>query len=111
MDTLERDRETIERVLTEYTRVPYAHGDIRIEPVFDRANDRYLIVNVGWDKKGRVHGTLVHVDLVDGKFWIQRDGTESGIASDLVRAGIPKDRIVLAFRRPEVRRFTEYAEA
>jgi hypothetical protein len=51
------------------------------------------------------------VDLIGGKFWIQRDGTEEGIASEFVREGIPKDRIVLAFRRPQTRRHTEYAEA
>ena len=111
MDTIEQDRQTIEAVLNSHTLIPYAHDDIRIEAVFDSANDRYLLVNVGWDKKGRVHGTLVHVDLIDGKFWIQRDGTEEGIASELVRAGIPKQRIVLAFRRPEVRQFTDYAVA
>jgi hypothetical protein len=43
------------------------------------------------------------------KCWIQRDGTESGIAHDLEAAGIPKDRIVLAFRPPAVRPHTGYA--
>jgi hypothetical protein len=51
----------------------------------------------------------VHVDLMDGKYWIQRDGTERGIARDLEDAGISKVRIVLAFRAPEVRKYTEYA--
>jgi len=32
---------------------------------------------------------LVHVDLIDGKFWIQRDGTERGIARDLEDAAFP----------------------
>ena len=65
---------------------------------------------VGWDKY-RVHGCLVHVDLIDGKFWIQRDGTEHGIARDLEAAGVPKDHIVLAFRAPEIRPYTGYAVA
>ena len=42
---------------------------------------------------------------------IQRDNTESGIARELVEAGIPKDRIVLGFRPPEVRPYTDYATA
>jgi hypothetical protein len=49
--------------------------------------------------------------LIDGKCWIQRDGTETGIAHDLEAAGIPKDRIVLGFRPPEVRPLTGYAVA
>ncbi len=84
---------------------------IRTEAVFDRSNDRYLLVNVGWDRGRRVHGSLVHIDIIDGKIWIQRDGTEDGIANELVSAGIPRDHIVLGFRPAEVRPFTEFAVA
>jgi hypothetical protein len=109
MDTLDTYRQIIETVLAEYTRIPYAYGDIRTEAVFDRVNDRYLLVNVGWDNRRRVHGSLVHIDIIDGKLWIQRDGTEHGIAKELVKAGIPKDRIVLGFRPIEIRQHTQYA--
>lgn len=111
MDRLESYRGIIEDVLTDYARIPYAYGEVRTEPVFDRRNDRYLLVNVGWDNGKRVHGSLVHVDLIDGKVWIQRDGTEHGIAKELVKAGIPKDHIVLGFRPAAVRQYTEYAAA
>ena len=79
--------------------------------MFDRVNDHYLLVNVGWDRGLRVYGSLVHIDIVDGKIWIQRDGIEEGIATDLENAGIPKDMIVLGFRPPEIRQYTEYAVA
>ena len=52
---------------------------------------------------------MVHVDIIDGKFWIQRDGIEHGIATELLEAGIPKERIVLAFRPIERRRHMEFA--
>jgi hypothetical protein len=109
--TLDRYRQIIESILTEYTRIPYAYGDIQTEGVFDRQRDRYLLVNTGWEQGRRVHGCLVHVDLIDGKFWIQRDGTEHGIAKELVAAGVPKEHIVLAFKPPEIRRHTDYAFA
>jgi hypothetical protein len=111
MDRLETYRQIIENTLSEYTRIPYAYGDFQTEAVFDRAHDRYLLVNVGWDSKQRVHGALVHIDVIDGKVWIQRDGTETGVAQELVMAGIPRDQIVLAFRPIEVRRYTDYAVA
>jgi len=111
MDSLDSTREAIERILAEYTRIPYAFGEIQTEAVFDRQHDRYLLVNVGWDSGKRVHGSLVHVDIIAGKVWIQRDGTEHGIAKELVAAGIPKDHIVLGFRPADVRRHTEYAVA
>jgi hypothetical protein len=66
---------------------------------------------VGWENDKRVHGCLVHMDIIDGKIWIQRDGTEDGMALDLVRAGIPKQEIVLAFHPPHRRPYTEYAAA
>jgi hypothetical protein len=110
MDTLTNYRQIIQDILTDYARVPYAYGDVQTQTVFDAANDHYLLVNVGWDD-GRVHGCLVHVDLIDGKFWIQRDGTEHGIAKDLLAAGVPKEHIVLAFHEPRVRKYTGYAVA
>jgi hypothetical protein len=108
---LDRYRENVESTLLEYTKIPYAYGDIQTEAVFDRSRDRYLLVNVGWDRGQRVHGCLVHIDLIDGKFWIQRDGTEHGIAKELVAAGVDRDHIVLAFKPPEIRRHTDYAVA
>lgn len=107
MDSLETDRQIIEAVLTAHTRIPYAHGDIQTEVVFDRAHDRYLLVNVGWQNNRRIHGSLVHIDVIDGKLWIQRDGTEHGVAKELVEAGVPKDRIVLAFHPADRRRHTD----
>jgi hypothetical protein len=98
-------------VLTEYVRLQYAYGEIQNEAVFDREADRYLVMSVGWQKVKRIHGCLIHIDIINGKVWIQRDGTEHGIANDLVQAGIPKDRIVLGFHTPDVRPYTEYAVA
>jgi hypothetical protein len=111
MDSLDTYRQIIEDVLTEYTRIPYAYGEIQSEAVFDRTRDRYLLVNVGWEDSRRVHGSLVHIDIINGMLWIQRDGTEHGIAKELVKAGIPRDRIVLGFRPAKVRQYTEYAVA
>ena len=111
MDTLDRYRKMIESILEEYAAIPYAVGNIQTEAVFDRERDRYLLVNVGWEGDDRIHGALVHVDIVDGKIWIQRDGTEDGIAEDLVRAGVAKDQIVLGFHPPKIRQHTDFAAA
>ena len=111
MDRIKEYRQLIEKVLREYASVPYAHGEVHTEVVLDEANDHYLLVNVGWRNGRRVHGSLVHIDIIDGKIWIQRDGTEQGIANELVEAGVPKDCIVLGFRAPEVRPYPEFAVA
>lgn len=111
MDSLDTYRQIVEKVFNDYVSVPYAYGDIQAEVVLDRINDRYLIMSVGWEDKCRVHGCIVHIDIIGGKLWIQRDGTEHGIALDLVEAGIPNEHIVLGFRSPEIRQYTEYAVA
>lgn len=113
MDNSQLDyyRQVIERVLNEYAAIPYSYAPITAEVVFDRNRDRYLWMDVGWDGDRRVHGCLVHIDIIDGKIWIQRDGTEEGVAADLERAGIPKEHIVLGFRPPELRPYTGYAVA
>jgi hypothetical protein len=94
VNTLEAQRKIIQEVLLPYTRIPYSHGDIRCEAVFDTERDHYLLMVVGWDRR-RIHGCLVHVDLIDGKFWIQRDGKEDGVATELEAAGAPKERSFL----------------
>ena len=111
MDRAQLDyyRQVIETILSEYAALPYAYADIQSEVVFDRSRDRYLWMDVGWDSDRRIHGCLVHIDLIDGKIWIQRDGIEDGITCELVEKGVPKDKIVLAFHPEYVRQHTGYA--
>ncbi len=101
----------VEQVLDVYTKIPYAHGDLTCEAIYDRPRNRFVLMTLGWDDDERVHHPLVHVDIINDKLWIQADNTEHGIAPELAKAGIPKSDIVLAFRSPDVRKHTEYAVA
>lgn len=111
MDTINRYREIIERLISEYAQFKPAHGEVETETIFDKENEHYEMVHIGWHKDTRIHGCVIHIDIRGDKIWIQHDGTESGIASELVEAGIPKDKIVLGFHAPDVRKYTEYAVA
>lgn len=53
----------------------------------------------------------VYIRIQGGKFWIEEDWTEDGIATELVSAGVPKEDIVLAFHEPKTRQYTEFAVA
>ena len=53
MDTRAADREVIEKVLADYAAVPYAHGDVMTQTVFDRASDHYLLMILGSDNRRR----------------------------------------------------------
>ena len=67
MDTLDKYREIIERILSNYAAVPYVNGELESMVIFDQKRDRYLLVNVGWNKNRRVHGCIIHIDIIDGK--------------------------------------------
>lgn len=110
MDKLNTYRQTIMVILRIYTKLEYANADIQNETVFDRDSDRFLVISVGWQNNiKRIHGCLIHVDIIDAKVWVQRDGTEYGFANELVEAGISKEDIVLGFYEPEVRQYTGFA--
>jgi hypothetical protein len=111
MDNLEFYRGIIEKVLQKYAEIPYSYSEIKEYLIVDRDRNHFMLFDVGWQQKKRVHGCVTHVQIIDNKIWIQRDGIEDGITDELVEAGIPKDEIVLGFQPPNVRPHTGYAVA
>jgi hypothetical protein len=109
MDQTRRHRELIEDLLREYTSYKPSYGEIEVETIVDAVKGHYQLVNVGWHGQRRIYGCILHIDVKDGKIWIQWDGTEEGFANRLVAAGVPKNEIVLGFQSPFQRRHTEFA--
>lgn len=113
MDSLSHYRALTRQLITEYERLYCMAQETGVEVycVFDEAHDHYMLVEYGWHGQKRVKRTLLYVRLRAGKFWIEEDRTEEGIATDLLRAGVPKEDIVLAFHSPDMRPYTEFAVA
>ncbi|MEH1948684.1 MAG: XisI protein [Nostoc sp.] len=111
MDTLETYQKIIEDVLNEYIKIPYSNRQLETKLIIDSTATNYIVMTLGWQGEERVHGCIIHIEIINGKIWIQRDGTEYGIANELVAAGIPKDKIVLAFHPEDVRQYTDFAIA
>lgn len=111
MDAVTTYGEIIKKTLSQFVGLKYVNVEVDNEIVVDEENDRYLVVSVGWDDVRRIHGCLIHIDVIGGKIRIQRDGTEDGIALDLENAGIPREDIGLGFHEPDVRQHTGYAVA
>ena len=109
MDTIQRYRILVKEVISAYAQFKPSVGQVEVEVVFDDAQDHYELLHNGWSGPHRVHGSVIHVDLRGGKFWIQHDGTERGIALDLVDRGVPHSDIVLAFKPPAMRAITDFA--
>lgn len=111
METVAEWRALIASILNEYAEYPPSHGEIQTEVIIDERLDHYELIHAGWSGKYRIHGSVIHIDIRDGKIIIQHDGTEEGIADRLADAGVPKDRIVLAYKHPSLRIHTDFAVA
>jgi hypothetical protein len=109
MDKLTNYRRIIERIVAQHAEYTPSHGQIESIPVCDIAHDNYLLMDLGWDRNGRIHEIVFHLRIHNSKIWIEWDGTEDGIAQSLLDSGVPKEDIVLAFYRPEQRLLTEFA--
>jgi hypothetical protein len=109
MDKLTQYRQFIQEAIQEYSTIKPSYGEVEMEMVVDATHDHYQLLSIGWNKHERIHGTLLHIDIRDGKIWIQYDGTEEGIANRLVAYGVPKSDIVLAFHPPYKRPYTDFA--
>lgn len=109
MAKLEQYRAYVKRLIKEYGNHKSSYGEVEVETVFDTERDHYELINVGWNDEERIRGAVLHIDIKNGKIWIQHDGTERGVANDLVEWGVPKDDIVLAFHSPYKRQFTGFA--
>jgi hypothetical protein len=109
MDKLNQYCQIIQDILTAHSQVKPVYGDIEMETLFDSVHDRYQVLRVGWLQKSRVYGVLIHIDLKGEKLWIQYDGTEVGVANELMEEGIPRDAIVLAYHSPFMRQYDGFA--
>jgi ketopantoate reductase len=86
-------------------------SEYEVQAIFDNEHDHYQLLHVGWRNNHRQFGCILHLDIKQGKIWIQHDGTEIGIANQLVELGVPKQDIILAFHEPEVRQYTDFGTA
>ncbi|MEZ4849172.1 MAG: XisI protein [Bacteroidia bacterium] len=74
--------------------------------IFDTENNHFLLMDIGWDKDRFFHDCVFHLDIKDGKIWLQQNWTDADIAGELVDTGVPKSDIVIGFQPPKVRAFT-----
>lgn len=109
MDRIVQYRQIIMQLLDEYAQYKPSNGDIEMETIFDTEKDRYQLVALGWEGKKRIYGSVIHVEIKNGKVWLQNDSTDSEIANQLAELGIPKEHIILAFYHERHRPYTGFA--
>jgi XisI protein len=109
MDKISQYRQIVQETLLAHSQIKPAYGEIEMGVLFDRERDRYQVLRAGWLQKRRIYGALIHIDLKGEKIWIQYDGTEVGVANELMEQGVPREDIVLAYHSPFMRQYDGFA--
>ena len=111
MDKLEKYRNYIKKILTEYHEWVLGSANLDRESclVFDEIHDQYFWLFMGWEGKKKIRNIQVHIPIKNEKIYIEEDWTEEGIANELLKENVLKEDIVLAFYDPETRNLTEFA--
>jgi hypothetical protein len=98
MERVNEYRQQVQSFLRDFTA-----DDPHTQVIFDTERDHYLVVHNAWHDDSRTYGCAMHLDIIDGKVWIQHNSTEIAIDQELRNRGIAKEDIVLGFRSPSVR--------
>jgi hypothetical protein len=109
MAKLTEYQQKIQDLLIELANYGSSDSEVESQLIFDTERDHYQLAHVGWRNKHRIYGCVLHLDIKDGKIWIQHNGTEFDIAVRLSEMGIPKQNIVNGFHTSYMRQFTDFS--
>jgi hypothetical protein len=79
------------------------------EIVVDTKHNRFQLLLKGWKGYQYTFKIAFHLDIINGKIWLQQNNTEFRIADELMEKGVPKTDIVLGFILPQQRQYTDFA--
>jgi XisI protein len=113
MERLETYRQIVRTLLTSHATSSntQAESNVECQLLIDTENDHYQILDVGWEELNRVYNCFIHIDIKDGKIWIQRNMTEADLSQELVEMGVAKEDIILGLHPPYKRPYTGYGVA
>lgn len=109
MDTLEKYRQIVRDVLTAHATTN--EPDIECQIICDTEHDHYQLLDIGWQGLNRIYACYMHLDIKDGKIWIQHNMTEADLGQELLERGVPASDIILGLHPPYKRPYTSYGVA
>ncbi|NEP22195.1 XisI protein [Moorena sp. SIO3I6] len=111
MEKVAQYREYVQRLLNDYAKDDVSNHEVEVQLIFDTLRDHYQWMNVGWEDLNRIYRSIVHLDIKDGKIWLQQNLTDLNPAEELVEMGVPREDIVLGLQAPYKRQYTDYGVA
>ena len=110
MECLEHYRKIIELLMQEFAD-DSSDETVETQLICDRDSDHYQVVTLGWHGQKRFYSVLLHLDIKDGKVWIQRNQTDRLVAQESVQLGVAREDIVLGLQPEFARSDTNYSVA
>ncbi len=99
MDRVENYRRILQQVVKRHARFQPANGHIKTHAVCDVENDDYMVVDSGWNEKGRrINDVVFHFRLQDGIVHVERGDTDAEIVHELFNASVGTSDIILAYK-------------
>jgi len=117
MDKIEKYRDVIKKILTEYYEMAknkvVENRDVEASDrlAFDETRDEYIWFRFGWDDKKLIQHIVMYLRIKNEKIWVEEDTTNLCVVDDLLLAEVPQSDIVLGFHHPSKRALTEFATA
>jgi hypothetical protein len=107
MDKLETYQSLLDKTLKDYAKL--TEKGINSMVIVSKDHHHFLLINEGWEDNKHIHACLFHGEIKEDKIWIYYDGFEESVTEQLIKLGIKKENIVLAFHPPYIRQQTEFA--
>ena len=112
MDRTKKYQQVIIGLLEEYSSIqPSYPTGLRDEVVADTVRNHFQLVSLGWEGPRFVYEVVFHLDILDGKVWIQQNNSEADLIAELVERGVPKSDVVVGFQPAAIRALPGYARA
>ena len=112
MDALAVYQKAILEVINESK--AYYQGEtnpLEVIAIIDEKGHHYQLLMLGWEDEDYTFQCLFHLDIKDGKVWIQWNDTDLPIEQELLRKGVPASQIVLGLKHPEYRQYSDFARS
>jgi hypothetical protein len=116
MDKIKNYQDRVQAVVQDYYNLlssakPIGGVEVRDELIIDSLHNHFQVVCISWRGQQFSYNTVLHIDIIGDKVWIQQNNTEVAIADTLIEKGVLRSDIVLGFLSPNVRQYSGFAVA
>jgi hypothetical protein len=111
MDKLAKYRQYVQTLITRYAEDDVSDDEVEVQLILDTERYHYQWMNVGWEHLTRIYRSIIHIDIKDGKIWLQQNLIDQNPAEELVAMEVPREDIILGLQPPYKRQYTDYGVA